>query len=82
MSGERQVDPSLTDEWTWSNDHALPDVVDVAVIGGSRDEKFAALGTRLAGAIPRASLRIVSGAGHAIPRQAPGGLAAILSRSL
>src|SRR5512145_3352262 len=34
MSGERQVDPSLTDEWAWSDAHALPSVVDVAVIGG------------------------------------------------
>jgi glycine/D-amino acid oxidase-like deaminating enzyme len=34
MSGEQQVDPSLTDEWAWSEAHALPSVVDVAVIGG------------------------------------------------
>jgi glycine/D-amino acid oxidase-like deaminating enzyme len=34
MSGERQVDASQTDEWAWSEDRALPGVVDVAVIGG------------------------------------------------
>ena len=34
MSGEQQVDSSLTDEWAWSDAHALPAVVDVAVIGG------------------------------------------------
>jgi glycine/D-amino acid oxidase-like deaminating enzyme len=34
MSGEQQVDPSLNDEWTWSDARALPGVVDVAVIGG------------------------------------------------
>src|SRR5678815_70725 len=34
MSGEQQVDPSLTDEWAWSEAHALPSGVDVAVIGG------------------------------------------------
>lgn len=56
--------------------------VDVAVIGGERDAKFAAIGARLAQAIPRASLRIVSGAGHAIPRQAPGALAAMLTPRL
>jgi len=34
MSGEQQVDPSLTDEWAWSDDRALPGVVDVVVVGG------------------------------------------------
>lgn len=33
MSGEQQVDSSLTDEWGWSDAHALPGAVDVAVIG-------------------------------------------------
>jgi glycine/D-amino acid oxidase-like deaminating enzyme len=33
-TGEQQVDPSLTDEWAWSDARALPGVVDVAVIGG------------------------------------------------
>jgi glycine/D-amino acid oxidase-like deaminating enzyme len=34
MPGEQQVATSLTDEWAWSDARALPDVVDVAVIGG------------------------------------------------
>lgn len=34
MSGEQQVDSNLTDEWAWSDAHALPGAVDVAVIGG------------------------------------------------
>ena len=34
MSGEQQVDSSLIDEWAWSDAHALPGAVDVAVIGG------------------------------------------------
>ncbi len=34
MSGEQQVDSSLNDEWVWSEAHALPGAVDVAVIGG------------------------------------------------
>src|SRR4030095_9063476 len=34
MSGEQKVESSLTDEWGWSDAHALPGVVDVAVIGG------------------------------------------------
>jgi glycine/D-amino acid oxidase-like deaminating enzyme len=33
-SGEQQVDPSLTDEWAWSDGHVLPAAVDVAIIGG------------------------------------------------
>ena len=32
--GEQQVDPTLTDEWAWSDAHALPGAVDVAIIGG------------------------------------------------
>jgi glycine/D-amino acid oxidase-like deaminating enzyme len=34
MSGERQVDPSLTDEWAWSEARVLPAAVDVAIVGG------------------------------------------------
>ena len=34
MSGEQQVDSNLTDEWAWSDAHALPGAVDVAIIGG------------------------------------------------
>jgi glycine/D-amino acid oxidase-like deaminating enzyme len=33
-SGERQVDPSLIDEWAWHDARVLPDSVDVAIIGG------------------------------------------------
>jgi glycine/D-amino acid oxidase-like deaminating enzyme len=34
MSGEQQVASNLTDEWAWKDAHVLPDVVDVAIIGG------------------------------------------------
>ena len=34
MPGEQQVDSTLSDEWTWTDGHALPGAVDVAVIGG------------------------------------------------
>jgi glycine/D-amino acid oxidase-like deaminating enzyme len=34
MYGEQQVDSSLIDEWAWSEARALPDSVDVAIIGG------------------------------------------------
>jgi glycine/D-amino acid oxidase-like deaminating enzyme len=34
MSGEQQVDSSLTDEWAWSDARTLPVSVDVAIVGG------------------------------------------------
>jgi 2-succinyl-6-hydroxy-2,4-cyclohexadiene-1-carboxylate synthase len=48
------------------------------VLAGSRDTKFAALGERLAAALPRGELVIVEGAGHGIPREAPSAVAAAL----
>ena len=33
-AGEQQVESSLTDAWAWTDGHVLPDVVDVAIIGG------------------------------------------------
>lgn len=50
----------------------------VTVVVGGRDEKFRALGARLAGALPAARTVVIPGAGHALPRVAPGALAAVL----
>jgi len=50
----------------------------VAVLAGERDEKFVALGQRLAQALPRGSLTVVRGAGHALPLEAPAAVAAAL----
>jgi 2-succinyl-6-hydroxy-2,4-cyclohexadiene-1-carboxylate synthase len=48
------------------------------VLAGERDQKFTAIGQRLAGAIPNASLRIVPDAGHALPRETPAAVAEAL----
>ena len=50
----------------------------VAVLAGERDPKFAALGERLAAALPQATLTIVAGAGHALALEAPAAVAAAL----
>lgn len=50
----------------------------VAVVVGERDEKFVALGRRLAGALPRGELTIVPGVGHALPLEAPAAVAAAI----
>ena len=50
----------------------------VAVLAGERDAKFAALGRRLAQALPRATLTIVAGAGHAVALEAPAAVAAAI----
>jgi len=48
------------------------------VLAGELDAKFVALGRRLAGALPRGVLRIVGGAGHALPLEAPAAVAAAI----
>jgi 2-succinyl-6-hydroxy-2,4-cyclohexadiene-1-carboxylate synthase len=50
----------------------------VAVLAGERDEKFVALGRRLADALPRGELEIVAGAGHALALEAPAAVAAAI----
>ncbi|MDX6719521.1 MAG: 2-succinyl-6-hydroxy-2,4-cyclohexadiene-carboxylate synthase [Solirubrobacteraceae bacterium] len=50
----------------------------VAVLAGERDEKFVALGRRLADALPRATLTVVPGAGHALTLEAPAAVAAAI----
>ena len=50
----------------------------VAVLAGELDGKFVALGERLAAGLPRATLTIVPGAGHALPLEAPAAVARAL----
>lgn len=45
------------------------------VLAGARDEKFCAIARRLADAIPAATLHVVPGVGHGVPREAPGAVA-------
>jgi 2-succinyl-6-hydroxy-2,4-cyclohexadiene-1-carboxylate synthase len=52
--------------------------MEVVVLAGETDEKFVALGRRLADALPRGALRIVPGAGHALPLEAPAAVAAAI----
>ena len=50
----------------------------VVVLAGELDEKYVALGERLAAALPRATLQIVAAAGHALPLEAPEAVAAAI----
>ena len=52
----------------------------VAVLAGERDTKFVALARRLAEELPRATLTIVSGAGHALALEAPEAVAAAITQ--
>jgi 2-succinyl-6-hydroxy-2,4-cyclohexadiene-1-carboxylate synthase len=56
--------------WDRLGDLRIP----VTVVAGERDGKFVALGQRLAAAIPHAELVVITGAGHGLPREAPGAL--------
>ncbi len=48
------------------------------VVVGERDAKFVAIGERLVRALPDATLHVVPGAGHGLPREAPAELARLL----
>ncbi|MCW3014791.1 MAG: alpha/beta fold hydrolase [Solirubrobacterales bacterium] len=50
----------------------------VRIVVGERDAKFRTLGERLAAALPDATLIIVPGAGHGLPRETPAAVAAAL----
>ncbi len=54
--------------------------MEVALIAGRRDEKFAAIAERAAAAIPEASLTLLDG-GHGLPLEDPAGVAAVLERA-
>ena len=64
----------MTPLWDRLRELGMP----VAVLAGERDVKFVALGRRLADALPRATLTIVRGAGHALALEAPAAVAAAL----
>lgn len=62
---------AMTPLWERLEELRMP----VAVLAGGRDMKFVAIARRLASAIPRASLTIVPGAGHALTLEAPAAVA-------
>jgi pimeloyl-ACP methyl ester carboxylesterase len=49
------------------------------VLAGEHDRKFTALAERMVAALPGATLDAVPAAGHALPRVAPGVVAAAIS---
>lgn len=52
------------------------------VVAGALDPKYVEIGRALAAAIPGARLEIVAGAGHAVPLERPGALAALIGECL
>jgi 2-succinyl-6-hydroxy-2,4-cyclohexadiene-1-carboxylate synthase len=55
------------------------DGMPVTIIAGERDGRYAAIGRRLAAALPGARLLLVPGAGHGLPREAPQAVAAAIA---
>ena len=55
--------------------------IETLIVAGERDAKYVHLGERLAAAIPGARLEIVAGGGHALPRERPAELAALIERA-
>ena len=58
----------------------LPELdVPATVVAGERDPAYVARAERLAGALPRAELVVVPGAGHGLAREAPDAVARLLA---
>jgi 2-succinyl-6-hydroxy-2,4-cyclohexadiene-1-carboxylate synthase len=55
------------------------DGLPVTIIAGERDGRYAAIGRRLAAALPDARLLVVPGAGHGLLREAPQAVAAAIA---
>src|SRR5215216_7038135 len=53
----------------------------VELVVGERDEKFRAIADRMAVALPRARVRVVGGAGHAVHLEAPDAVAEVVART-
>jgi 2-succinyl-6-hydroxy-2,4-cyclohexadiene-1-carboxylate synthase len=61
----------------------LPELtMPATVVAGERDQKYVALAERLAAALPDATVVLVSGAGHGLPREAPAAIAAAIGRNM
>lgn len=64
----------------WERLHEL--TMPAHVVVGERDAKFRALGERLAAALPAATLTVVPGAGHGLPREVPDAVAGVLATAV
>jgi 2-succinyl-6-hydroxy-2,4-cyclohexadiene-1-carboxylate synthase len=53
----------------------------VALVVGERDEKFRAIATQMAPALPDGAVVVVPGAGHAVHLEAPAAVAAVIDRA-
>ena len=60
--------------WDRLGELAMP----VTLVAGERDEKFRAIAERMAAALPRAEVRVVPGAGHAVQLERPDVVAAAI----
>lgn len=65
---------SMAPLWDRLGELTMPAIV----LAGGRDAKFVALGERLAAGLPAGELVVVQGAGHGIPREDPGAVAATI----
>jgi 2-succinyl-6-hydroxy-2,4-cyclohexadiene-1-carboxylate synthase len=52
----------------------------VTVVVGARDEKFVAFAEEYRRRLPHADVHVIEGAGHGLPREAPGALAELLQQ--
>ncbi len=58
----------------------LPELeLPVTIVAGERDVRYREMAERMAALIPGAEVVVIPGAGHALPREAPGELAALLA---
>jgi 2-succinyl-6-hydroxy-2,4-cyclohexadiene-1-carboxylate synthase len=64
--------------WGRLGELAMP----VELVVGERDEKFRAIADRMAVALPRAQVRVIAGAGHAVHLEAPDAVAEVVARGL
>ncbi len=68
--GTGQMDPL----WDRLGELTMP----VRIVVGERDGKFRAIGDELAAGLAQATVTVVPGAGHGLPREAPAALARVL----
>ena len=72
----RQLGPGAMEPmWERLGELRLP----VTIVVGERDERYREIAGRMATEIPQAEVVVIPGAGHALPREAPEALAALIA---